>query len=91
MKSMHGFHMFRNVQPPVSKVVEWFNDEHVCQESINGTIRNACIVGKEHARKNELQCDLCPHVKHDANEVVFFFTSELLLCQFVVVVILIAT
>ena len=38
MKSMHGLHMFGNVQPPMSKVVEWFNDEDVAPESVDGTV-----------------------------------------------------
>lgn len=59
-------------------------------EGVYGTCLDQRIISEEHSRKNELEGNLCPHMKDNAYEIVFLFSRELLLCQFVVVVIFIA-
>ena len=86
---MHGFHMFGNVEPTVSEVVEWLNCNNVADEGVEGTAFDEWAVREEHAREDDLEWDLDPHVKHDANKIILSFSDELFLCEFVIIIVLV--
>jgi len=81
--------LLRNVKPPVSEVIERFHDENVTPSGVYEARLDHGVVSKEHARENELQNDLGPHVKHNPNHVVLFLSDKLLLSELIVVVVLV--
>ena len=89
MKAMHGLHLCRTVQPSMGKVIERFDDKNVGHEHFKGTVGNLRRRRKEHGRENELQGDLDVHVQEISGEVVVFFSFELLLSEFVEIVVLV--
>ncbi len=90
MKAVHGLHVFWNVQPQMSEVIKWFYYQHVAPEGAQGTFVYQRVVSKEHSWEDDLKANLCPHVKHNSNQIVVFLTFQLFLRQFVGIVILIA-
>lgn len=89
MKSVHGLHVFRDVQPAMSKVVQWLDCQYVTVECVECTSADECIVDEKHAGKDELERNLDPHVEDDSHQVILLFSGELLDREFVVVVVLV--
>ena len=86
---MHGLHVLGDVEPTVSEVVERLYGQDVADEGVERTLFDEGIVSEEHAGEDYLKGDLGPHVQNDADHVVFLLSGELLLGEFVVVVVLV--
>jgi hypothetical protein len=89
METMHRFHVLRDVQPTVRKVIQRFYHKYMTHEGIDGARFHHRIIGEEHTRENDLQRDLDPHMQNNSNQVFFFFSAKLFLSQLIVIVILI--
>src|SRR5210317_1342860 len=89
MESMHGLHVFRNVQPTMSRIVEGLDQQDVCNQGTFSTDGNHRQIREEHSREKHLQRNLCVHVQNCSNKIIIALPLKLFLWKFVQVVVLV--
>lgn len=72
------------------KVIQRLYHKDVTPKRVDHAILDHGVVREKHSRENELQHNLCIHVKDDAYQVILLLSHQLLVRQFIVVVVLIA-